>query len=664
MMSMKNALVPLFILVLIGAAAAQPPQPPQPPRRIIVGAGGGPDIPPDWPQPELRQGLTQDQTLEAIAAYAQKLVDTDHLSGALLVAKDGKPLLTRAWGMANATEKNTVDTKFNIGSINKVFTKTAIDQLAAAGKLSYDDTIRKHLPDYPSAIADRVTIQQLLDHRSGMGDIFGPKYMSAPPSRLRENADFLKLFADEPLQFEPGTSQRYSNAGYVVLGLIIEKISGVTYRDYVQKHIFDPAGITNSGFWAIDEAVPHRATGYTLRGPDGPLTKRITNEATLPGRPSSAGGAYSTAGDLLKLFQWLHAARGGGGGGGERGIGVGGGAPGLNAAVNMRDGWTVIVMSNYDPPSAEALARGAQTIIRGTRDRDEGPAPGPGAGGPMRRPPTAPARTDMPPKPVAVSLQPIEHLLAVDARVNGRGPYRFAIDSGAAGLLRVSPELAKTLALEEIGMARTGDPSGKNAREVPIVRVDSVEIGGARFSGVDATVGAGRVAGRDGPPQPDGVIGLGLFAGLTVTLDYPKSELRLSREPLPAPAAGADAAAGAHVVAFTAERGIPQIDIDAANVTLKADVDTGSPALLSVASSMHVPVRGEPRVVGKGRTVSNEFEIRAADLNGDLRIAGWSHPNPTIDIVDLFPVANIGSRFLRQYVVTFDLLNQRLALRQ
>ena len=637
---MKNSVLLLFLIVLIGAPAAQQAPPARPQQRIVVG-GGGPAIPPDWPQPEPREGLTQDQIVDAIAAYAQKLVDTDHLSGVLLVAKDAKPLLSRAWGMATASEKNTVETKFNIGSINKVFTKTAIDQLAAAGKLSYDDTIRTHLGDYPAPIGDRVTIRQLLDHRSGLGDIFGPKYLSAPPSRLRENADFLKLFVDEPLQFEPGTSQRYSNAGYVVLGLIIERISGETYRDYVQKHIFGPAGMTNSGFWAVDETVPHRATGYTMRGPDGPLTKRVPNTATLPGRPSSAGGAYSTAGDLLKLFQWMPAARLNGG------LGVAGGAAGLNAAVEIGNGWTVIVMSNYDPPSAEVLAGGAEMIIRGQRDLDNP--------GPMKRAPSAPARTDMPEKPVAVPLTPMEHLLAVEARVNGRGPYRFVVDSGAAGLLRVSPELAKTLGLEEIGIARTSDPSGRNPREVSIVRVDSVEIGGATFSGVDASVSAGA-----GPGQQDGVIGLGLFAGLTVTLDYPKSELRLSREPLPVPAAGAGT--NSHVVAFTTERGVPQIDVVAANVTIKADVDTGSPALLSVSPSMNLPLRGEPRIVGKGRTVSNEFDIRAADLNGELRIAGWSYPNPTIDIVDLFPVANIGERFLRQYVVTFDLPNKRLAL--
>ncbi len=344
---MKSAWV-LVTLVLTCTVAAQE-------RRTVGGRG---ETPKDWPQPEVREGLTPEQIATAIGDYGQKLVDTDHFSGVVLVTKGGTTLLSRAWGMANETERNTLDTKFNIGSINKTFTNEAIEQLAAAGKLSLDDTIRRHLPDYPSTVADHITIRQLLDHRSGLGDIFGPKYIAAPPSRLRELSDFLRLFVDEPLQFEPGTSQRYSNAGYIVLGLIIERLSGETYREYVRRHIFEPAGMKETGFWAIDEKVAHRATGYTMRGPEGPLTKRIPNEATLPGRPSSAGGAYATAGDLLRFFQWL----------GDAGVAVGGGAPGLNAAVEANGTWTVIALSNYDPPSAEALARGARDIIRGRRE--------------------------------------------------------------------------------------------------------------------------------------------------------------------------------------------------------------------------------------------------------------------------------------------------------
>ncbi|MGZ7079041.1 MAG: serine hydrolase domain-containing protein, partial [Thermoanaerobaculia bacterium] len=208
-------------------------------KRVVRIGGGPPDELQGWPQPELRPDLSQPEIVSSIANYAQQLSDTDRFSGVVLVARDGKTLLNRAWGLADVASKtaNTIDTKFNIGSINKVFTKLAIGQLAQAGKLSVDDTIRKHLPDFPSPVADRITISQLLTMKSGLGDIFGPKYDAAPPSRLRELSDFLPLFVNEPLAFEPGTSQAYSNGGYIVLGLIIERISGEKYRDYVQKHI-------------------------------------------------------------------------------------------------------------------------------------------------------------------------------------------------------------------------------------------------------------------------------------------------------------------------------------------------------------------------------------------------------------------------------------------
>ena len=616
---MKKGII-LFLALLAGTAATA-----QQRQRVTIGGGPGEDTH-DWPQPDVREGRTPDQIVAAITDYAQALAASDHFSGVVLVANGDSVKLSRAWGKANDTEANTLETKFNIGSINKVFTRRAIEQLASAGKLSPDDLVSRYLPDYPPAVAGRITIGQLLEHRAGLGDIFGPKYLSAPPARLRELSDFLALFVDEPLQFEPGTAQRYSNAGYVVLGLIIEHVSGQTYRDYLRDHIFVPAGMTSTGFWAVDEPVAHRATGYTMRGPSGPLTARIPNTATLPGRPSSAGGAYSTAGDLLRFAQWARLG----------GIGVGGGAPGLNAALEVDNGWTVITMANYDPPSAETLARGAMAIVRGRKEEAEERRGPPRVGTQMAA-------------DVAVPLETAEHLLTVQATVNGKGPFRFAIDSGAAGNMRVSAELAKTLALETIGMARAGDPSGRNLVEVPIVRIDSVEIGGARFTAVEATI-----SGRPGPPAPDGVIGLGMFSALTATLDYTKHQLRLSREPL--------SANDPHVVAFTAERGVPQIPVTAAGVRFTADVDTGSPALLSIPPSIKVPLNGEPRVVGHGRTSANEFEIKGADLKGDLQVAGWSQVNPTIDLVDLFPVANLGARFLSQYVVTFDMPNQRMAL--
>ena len=605
---------------------------------------------------------TLDAQEAGIVAAVQKLVDANQFSGSLLVAKDGKPIVEKAWGLADVSVKapNTIDTKFNIGSINKFFTKTAIAQLAQAGKLSLDDTIRKHLPDYPSAVADRITIRQLIEHRSGLGDMFGDRYDAAPPSRLRELKDFLPLFADQPLQFEPGTSQSYSNAGYIVLGLIIERLSGEKYRDYVRRHIFVPAGMNETGFYTLEEKVTNRAIGYTLHADDHELTERRPNTPSLPGRPSSAGGAFATAGDLLRFTNALQANKFTSqkwtnwilGNSfepvGKPSIGVAGGAPGINADVELDNGWTVIAMSNYDPPAARTAANAALEVITGHK-REMG---GPGGPAMRRRPPSKPEKTELN-TPVAVPLTQAQHLVVVEASVNGKGPFHFTIDSGAAGMMRVSDAVAKSLALETVGEAISGDPSGKNTQRVSVVHIDSVEIGGARFSGVEATVQR-----NDGPRivEADGVIGLALFGDLTATLDFRKPELRLTRDAVPAD--------GAHVIPFTSERGIPVIDIDVAGTPMKVDVDTGSPAFLSVPTewSKRMSFAGEPRVVGHARTTANEFDILGADLKGDVRVAGFSESNPRVDIVDLFPVANLGSRFWRQYAVTFDMPNKRITL--
>lgn len=648
---MKTRLVFLMIALVTLSISAQQP------RRVRIGPGG-PDATRDWPQPKIRAGLAPQQIADSVAAYAQSLSDAGHFSGVVLLAKDGRPLLTRAWGMADATSKapNTTGTKFNIGSINKIFTKVAIAQLVQSGKLALDDRVRRHLPDFPSPAADRITIQQLLDHKSGLGDTFGPKYDSAPPSRLRELRDFLPLFVSEPLLFEPGTSQRYSNGGYIVLGLIIERLSGEKYRDYVRNHIFEPAGMKDTGFWATDEKVANRAVGYTRRGPDGPLPERRPNLATLPGRPSSAGGAFATAADLLRFTQSLAAGRllsrkwtnwmfsDSFEGEVRPALGIAGGAPGVNAVVELNDGWTVITMSNYDPPSASVLAEGAMKVIRGRAEEA-------GEAGPVirRRGPSAPARTEMS-TAVTVPFTMTDHLVTVEAKVNGKGPFKFILDSGAGGVMRVSSKLAKTLALEQAGEALAGDPSGKNTVRRAVVRVDSVEIGGALFSGIDATIGD-----RPGPAEPDGVIGLALFSGLSATIDYPKSVLRLTSDALPEN--------GEHIVSYTAEHGVPEIEIEVAGVPLRVHVDSGSPALLTVPSSWtaQLPL-GEQRVVGRGRTTVNEFEIKAADLRGDVRVAGFVATSPRVDIVDMFPIGHIGSRFLRQYAVTFDVANRRMKL--
>jgi predicted aspartyl protease len=273
------------------------------------------------------------------------------------------------------------------------------------------------------------------------------------------------------------------------------------------------------------------------------------------------------------------------------------------------------------------------------------PAAGDAAGPPRR--PAGPERIELP-RSVRVPVARIGHQIGVQARVNGKGPFRFVIDTGSAASLRVSPRLASALHLETIGTALMSDPSGRNPKPVRLVRVGSVGIGAARFSGIEASVGT-----RLGPAEPAGIIGLPLFSRLTVTLDYPGGELELSRRPLPP--------GGAHVVDFTLDRGVPQIGVKAAGVRLRVDVDSGSPAFLTVPSSAMVPLSGKPKVVGKGRSAGGEFQIRAAGLSGDFSIAGWSHTRPSIHIVDAFPAASIGSQLLSGYRVTFDLRNRRSA---
>jgi CubicO group peptidase (beta-lactamase class C family) len=252
-----------------------------------------------------------------------------------------------------AHRPNNIETAFNVGSINKFFTEIAIQQLADQGKISLDSTLGTYWPDYPNAPVRKVTIRQLLEHRSGIGgNIFEPP-PSGKRSDLRKLSDFLPLFVNEPMQFDPGTRQQYSNAGYLVLGLLVERLSGESYYDYVRKHIYAPAGMTRTAHYAVDSLPENTAIGYTTSG---------RNSDLLPGRGSSAGGGYSTAHDLLRLLNALREHKVPSAPG--LGFAIAGGAPGLNAIVesDLPGGYDVIVLANLDP-------RAAETMSRAVRDR-------------------------------------------------------------------------------------------------------------------------------------------------------------------------------------------------------------------------------------------------------------------------------------------------------
>ncbi len=201
----------------------------------------------------------------AVDAWVTSLAAQDAFSGVVLLARGGKPFLQKAWGMADRgfLVPNKVDTKFNVGSIGKAFTRAAVMDLVRAGRLSLEDTVARHLPEARIPSSDRITVAQLLEMSSGLGDIFGPTYDATPKDRLRELSDFLRLFEGQPLKFEPGKGRAYSNAGYVVLGLIIEKVSGRSYWDFVRERVFTPAGMRQTGPFGPDEVVDNRAVGYT-----------------------------------------------------------------------------------------------------------------------------------------------------------------------------------------------------------------------------------------------------------------------------------------------------------------------------------------------------------------------------------------------------------------
>jgi len=293
-----------------------------------------------------------------VKAFVQKAAAAEEFSGVVLVAQNGVPLFEDAYGFADRDKKtpNRVNTKFNIGSINKSFTKLAVSQLIAQNKVGLDDPVKKFLPDYPNPeAAAKVTVRHLLDMTSGIGDFFGDRYEATPKEKIRSLRDYLPLFADKPLEFEPGTKSQYSNGGYVVLGLIIEKASGVDYFAYVREHIYKPAGMTDSDSYDKDAAISNRATGYVR---DGSAWR--TNFETLPGKGSSAGGGYSTVRDLLKYWTaWKDGRLGGANEETRSPLAIAGGAPGLNAVLvwEPNSEYAIIVVSNFDPPSAMRIAQ-------------------------------------------------------------------------------------------------------------------------------------------------------------------------------------------------------------------------------------------------------------------------------------------------------------------
>jgi CubicO group peptidase (beta-lactamase class C family) len=221
--------------------------------------------------------------------------------GTVLVAQDGKVLLDKGYGFANLEWDipNTPTTKFRLGSLTKQFTAASILLLEERGKLKIEDPIKKYMPDAPAAW-DKITIFHVLTHTSGIASFTGfPDYSSREAQAITPEK-LVEWFRDKPLEFEPGTKWNYSNSGYVLLGYLIEKISGQSYSDFVQQNIFTPLGMKDSGYDSNSAIIAHRAAGYTP-GKSGPVNAGFVHMSI----PFSAGALYSTTEDLLRWEQGL-----------------------------------------------------------------------------------------------------------------------------------------------------------------------------------------------------------------------------------------------------------------------------------------------------------------------------------------------------------------------
>jgi CubicO group peptidase (beta-lactamase class C family) len=334
-----------------------------------------------------------------LESFLKKLADADVFSGSVLLAKNGEVIYKGAFGLASKdfNVPNRVDTKFNLGSMNKMFTAVSIAQLVESGKLSFDDPLSKFLPDFPDAqSAQKIRIKNLLTHTSGLGSYFNEKFRTSSRALYRTVDDMMKLAADEKLAFEPGTKWAYSNTGFLVLGKVIEKVTGGSYYDYVREHIYRPAGMINSDCFELDLVTPNLALGYEKEFTDnGPRFRNNLFEHVIRGGP--AGGGYSTAEDLLRFDVALRSNKLVGAeyvklllspkpdlnspdyGYGfqvdrERKIaGHSGGFPGISSNLDMflDSGYTAVVMSNYGSGSRPVGGKMQELIAATTVTRSE-----------------------------------------------------------------------------------------------------------------------------------------------------------------------------------------------------------------------------------------------------------------------------------------------------
>jgi CubicO group peptidase (beta-lactamase class C family) len=242
------------------------------------------------------------------------IIEQSAFSGVVTIQRRGAPIYARAAGYADRSNRvaNTLDTRFGIASGTKFFTALAIGRLVAAGRLTLSTKLHECVAlDFPHYSPD-ITIAHLLSHTSGIADYLDEEKIddfdnirfSTPYYDLKGPRDYLAIFADEPMKFAPGARFSYSNGGYILLGVVIEAVTGARYQDFVAQEVFQPAGMQRTGFFAMNRLPEQTAFGY-IEDADG----WRTNIFNLPIIGASDGGAFTTAGDVALLWDAFWSGR-------------------------------------------------------------------------------------------------------------------------------------------------------------------------------------------------------------------------------------------------------------------------------------------------------------------------------------------------------------------
>jgi D-alanyl-D-alanine carboxypeptidase len=350
---------------------------------------------------------------EKIEAEAQRLIAEQHTPGvAVAIMSEGQIVYAKGFGFANLETGTPVspDSVFVIGSNTKQFTAVAIMLLAEQGKLRLDDPLSKYFPDFPRG--NEVTLRHLLTHTSGIHPVMVPGGLPTPEQRvgLRTAADLVPIIQGQInlYDFEPGTSGKYSNSGYILLGVIIEKVSGLSLADFFKHHLFDRAGMTATALDDDSEVVPNRASGYQ-RAPG----KNVYSKPPLfSGVGTGGGGMRSTVGDMLRWQDALLSGRiisleslmtmtNPGHEGGPFGVGIseidghtvyrtGGGGPGFRSNAKMfpdeRIGFVVMTNSGALQARARLEPSAGPPEVKQPAVKSKGPGKkGPGKMGPGKK---------------------------------------------------------------------------------------------------------------------------------------------------------------------------------------------------------------------------------------------------------------------------------------